>query len=518
MSFAARLLAEAVDDLSLALLAALVIVTVLAQTIARDERRRLRGIYVLVVLHFLLLPVLAGLRAEPASGWYSDARLAAAVFYVLAAAGLFGSFVFGVCLPRIGLQAPRILRDVLAAALGIVAIIVVANRLGFPLSGVITTSAVLTAVIGFSLQDTLGNVMGGLALQMDNSIEVGDWVKLGDGTRGRVSEIRWRYTAIETRNWETVIVPNGVLMKGQVTIEGRRGGQPMQHRRWVYFNVDFRYQPTDVIAAVNEALQSAPIERVALSPQVHCILMELQESYARYAVRYWLSDLAVDDPTDSVVRTRVVFALKRASIPLSMPAHAVFLTEENVERKAEKTRVDHDRRLRAVGQVDLFDALDDDTRTRLADRLRYAPFTRGEAMTRQGAEGHWLYMMCSGEASVRVATEGVEKEIACLGPGNFFGEMSLMTGARRTATIVATTDVECYRLDKHAFQDVIRERPELAEGISAILARRKAGLTAAQEGMDHEARERRLAEDKRAILRKIRDFFGLEKGPHIATA
>ena len=518
MSYAARLLDEAVDDLSFALLAALIVMSILTQLVARDERRRLRGIYVLTALHFVLLPVLGWLRAEPGSGWYNDVRLVGAVFYVLAASGMFGSVVFGALLPRIGVNAPRILRDVIAAAVGVIAIIAVANRLGFPLSGVITTSAVLTAVIGFSLQDTLGNVMGGLALQMDNSIEVGDWVKLGDGTRGRVSEIRWRYTAIETRNWETVIVPNSMLMKGQVMVEGRRANQPTQHRRWIYFNVDFRFQPTDVIGAVDEALQAAPIERVAMKPQPNCILMDLQESFGHYAVRYWLSDLAVDDPTDSVVRTRIYFALKRAGIPLSIPAHAIFLTEENVERKAEKTRVDRERRLKAIAEVDLFDVLDDATRAKLADRLRYAPFTRGEAMTRQGAEGHWLYMIITGDASVRVATEGAEKEIARLRPGNFFGEMSLMTGARRTATVVAMSDVECYRLDKTGFQDVLRERPELAEAISAILASRKAGLNAAQEDLDQEARERRLADDKRAILHKIRDFFGLDGGRHVASA
>src|SRR5690606_10443581 len=108
------------------------------------------------------------------------------------------------------------------------------------------TSAVLTAVIGLSLQDTLGNLLGGLALQLDSSIQVGDWVKLGD-VSGRVSEIRWRYTAIETRNWETVVVPNSIVMRSQVTVLGRRRGSPLQWRRWVHFQVDFRTPPNDVI-------------------------------------------------------------------------------------------------------------------------------------------------------------------------------------------------------------------------------------------------------------------------------
>src|SRR5262249_59283316 len=143
---------------------------------------------------------------------------------------MVGALLFGVLLARIHLRAPRILRDLLAAATSIVAILAVADRLGFPLTGVLTTSAILTAVLGFAMQDTLGNVLGGLALQLDNSIAVGDWVKVGD-LRGRVAEIRWRYTAIETRNWETVIIPNGMLMKGQVVVDGRRHRPPMQLRR-----------------------------------------------------------------------------------------------------------------------------------------------------------------------------------------------------------------------------------------------------------------------------------------------
>src|SRR5262249_45644797 len=103
-------------------------------------------------------------------------------------------------------------------------------------------------------------------------------------------------------------------------------------------------------------------------------------------------------------------------------------------------------------------------------------------------------------------------------PGNFFGEMSLMTGARRTATVVALTDVECYRLDKAGFQDILHERPQIAEGVAAILASRKAGLMAVLEGLDHEARDRRLADESRAILHKIRDFFGLSDDQHSVSA
>lgn len=491
----------------------LFVTILLVRHYALAESKRVRAMVILTALHLILVPVVGILRHRGAMQAYDEVWLACMVFGALAVVGMVSVTLFGTILPKLGLRSPRILRDVLSFVAAVVWVIAIAKQAGFPITGLITTSAVLTAVIGFSMQDTLGNIMGGLALQMDNSIQVGDWVKVGD-VNGRVSEIRWRYAAIETRNWETVIIPNSVLMKGQVTVLGRRHDAPYQWRRWVWFNVDFRYQPTDVIDAVNAALQAHPIPRVAAEPKPHCILMDFHESYCRFAVRYFLTDIAVDDPTDSEVRTRIWFALKRAGIPLSIPAHAIFMTEDNETRKAEKTRADRDRRLRALSQVDLFAPLSDAEREQLAEGLRYAPFTRGEVMTRQGAEAHWLYMIVEGAASVRVAVDGgLEKEVATLQAGQFFGEMSLMTGEKRSATVVASCDVECYRLDKSAFQEVMRAHPELAERVAEILARRRVELIAAREGLDAAARDRRMEAAKVDLVGKIRNFFGLGDQP-----
>jgi small-conductance mechanosensitive channel/CRP-like cAMP-binding protein len=475
---------------------------------APQERRRFVPAVVLTGLHLALL-VVAGVLEARGSASVSVVRLPSRVFHAMALVSMAGLVLFTVVLPRVRVRTPRILQDVVVAGASIVAIFAVASREGFNLSGIIATSAVLTAVIGFSLQDTLGNIIGGLALQMDDSIKVGDWIKVGDVT-GKVSDIRWRYTAIETRNWETVILPNSLLLKGQVIVLGRRTGAPLQWRRWVWFGVDFRYQPSDVIGLVEEALRAAPIEAVAREPPPNCILMDLTESAGRYAVRYWLTDLAADDPTDSVVRTRICVALRRARIPLAIPAHAVFLTEESEDRKTAKSRQEHVRRTEALRKVELFASLTDADRDELAQGLRHAPFTRGEVLTRQGAIAHWLYMVIGGEVSVRVTAEGgLEREVARLGPGDFFGEMSLLTGEPRSATVVAMTDVECFRLDRSAFQTILERAPEMAEQVAEVLARRRVELVAVRDGLGQEARQRRLDADKHDILDKIRSFFGL---------
>lgn len=471
----------------------------------------MRGPLILYGLHLATVAA-AALWKWLGSDAYRDVNLLARVFGAICLIQLASVAVFVVLLPRVGFQTSRIMRDVMTAAASIVAVFSLASRAGWNLSGLIATSAVLTAVIGFALRDTLGNVIGGLSLQTDQSIQIGDWIKVGDVV-GRVVDVRWRYTAVETRNWETLIVPNSVLTTEKVMVLGRRRGEPLQLRRWIWFNVDYRHSPAEVSRVVVEALTQAPIPDVAAEPPPHCVLMDLHESYARYAARYWLTELAFDDGTDSVVRTRIYFALQRAAMEFSMPAHAVYLTEA-AERDERRGREEKERRADALEHVDLFRPLTTEDRGLLAESLHYAPFVTGEVLTRQGAEAHWLYLILRGEVSVRVTADGgLEKEVARLGAGDFFGEMSLMTGARRSATVVALTPVECYRLDKDAFQRIIRDRPAIAEPVAEILARRRTELVAVRENLDQEAQRRHFAAAKSDLLGRIRDFFGLADEP-----
>lgn len=425
---------------------------------------------------------------------------------------LLALLAFNIILKPLHQTVPRIVRDLLVAA-GYCAVgLTLLSRAGLSFSGLITTSAVLTAVVGFSLQDTLGNVMGGLALQMDKSIQVGDWIRL-DQSVGRVTEIGWRHTAIETRNWETVIIPNSVLMKAQVVVLGRRQEQPIQLRRWIYFNVDFRVSPTDVIQKTLEIFNGEQLPGVALDPKPSCVLYEFKESYCVYALRYWLTDLANDDPTDSLVRGRIYFALKRAGIPLSIPAQSVFVTDDGQSHKKLKREQELNHRLQALKQVEIFHQLQAEELKHLAERLRPAPFAQGEIITRQGAEAHWLYLITKGSAEVNVTVDGlVRRGIAKLYAGDFFGEMSLLTGAKRSATVVALEDVECYRLDKDDFHEILHRRPELAEHISHLLAQRQVELDSAKEGLGAEADLARVKHAQHDILGRIKSFFSLSNG------
>ena len=132
-----------------------------------------------------------------------------AIFRFVSAIALIrlgGFAAFRLLLPLVRSQPPRIVEDLAIVGLYVIYGFAQLRGAGLDLSSIVTTSAILTAVIAFAMQDTLGNVLAGMAVQLDNSVRIGDWIRI-DNVSGRVRDIRWRSTLIETRNWETVVIP-----------------------------------------------------------------------------------------------------------------------------------------------------------------------------------------------------------------------------------------------------------------------------------------------------------------------
>src|SRR5947207_3350481 len=267
-----------------------------------------RSVY-LNTLWLFLLGVLgqAGALAFEALDFPGVASALHTIFRIVTAISLIrlvGFGLFRLLLPLMGRVLPRILEDVVFLVLYVVYGLAQLRGAGVDLSSIVTTSAILTAVIAFAMQDTLGNLLGGLSIQVDNTVQVGDWVRIDD-LAGQVRDIRWRSTLIETRNWETIVIPNSMIMKGRVSILGRREGQPLQWRRALTFMVDPRVPPARVIATINEELRDAPIPNVARSPAPNTVMTGFEHGNLNYQLRYWLTNLLEDEVTDSTVRVHL---------------------------------------------------------------------------------------------------------------------------------------------------------------------------------------------------------------------
>src|SRR4029077_12344315 len=114
----------------------------------------------------------------------------------------------------------------------------------------------------------------------------------------------------------------------------------------------------------------------------------------------------------------------------------------------------------------------------------------------------------SGEVLIQ-SEDGERRQVATLTAGDFFGEIGLMLGIPRTATVRAIEDTDCYRLDKEAFIDILHNRPEIAEHIAHVMARRRGELEAIREDLDADTRRHRMANAQQDIIARITSFFGL---------
>jgi CRP-like cAMP-binding protein len=229
-----------------------------------------------------------------------------------------------------------------------------------------------------------------------------------------------------------------------------------------------------------------------------------------YDLRYWLTDLLEDEMTDSMVRVHLFASLQRAGIRIAEEQRTVHaVTRDEAHADAVKKR-EIGRRLEMLRGVDLFSVLSEDEMNEIAERLQYAPFARGDVITKQGNVAHWLYIIMFGEAEVRYEPQmGVAQHVSMLRAGQFFGEMALLTGESRSATVVAKTDVECYRLDGKSFQGLLLKRPEIAEGISRVIGSRRPDLEKVREAFATQPGA--ATSEQRDLLTRIRRFFGLRR-------
>jgi small-conductance mechanosensitive channel/CRP-like cAMP-binding protein len=482
------------------------VLTLISFAFGQARRRGVIPMLVVVLIGLGLLMV-----RERAIDWFGTPTVSVVIREValgvmaLAIIKIAVIFVFQTLLARRGI--PKIL-DEFVIALGLVAYgIYRLDAVGVNLAGIITTSAVITGALAFSAQETLGNLWGGIALQLEKTCRIGDWVRI-DNMTGQVVSIRWRYMAIATVANETIVIPNSTVMKNKITVIGRRGEEPAPWVRYVPFELEYGPSPSRVITGLEEVFAHSEIANVARSPAPRVMCVALKESGVEYAVEYRLIDPSKYWRTDSWIFSHLYAALKRLEFGIPYPRRVVELRGDS---RVEAAQADFQARLHALSCSDLFGALTNDEREQVAPALTPFPFADRDVVFKAGDEADSLYLLAEGD--VRVVGEdkdGKRFDLARLSAPTYFGEMGLLLGQPRTATVVAEGEALCYRLDKDGFDDVLHARPELAEILGRVLARRQAENDATVKALDTEARARQSGSRATEFMRRIQQFFGLQ--------
>jgi small-conductance mechanosensitive channel len=477
----------------------------IALLIRSPPRRAMLGMLVVIALGVLGLWAYeshaAAMHTRTASVMAREALLVMIAFGVIQISVLF---VFQTLLAR--RRIPRILNEFVVALALIGYAIYRLDAVGVNLAGLITTSAVVSGALAFSAKETLGNLWGGIAIQLEKTCRIGDWVRV-DTVTGQIVSIRWRYMAIATINNETIVIPNGVVMQNRLTVIGRRGEERTAWRRYVPFEVEFDHAPARVIAQLERALAHAQIPWVAQQPPPSIGCTGFKESGVEYSVAYDLTDAAQYWAVDSLVRVHVYAALMRQGLGIPFPRRVIEVRRDERPNLAQR-EVDH--RIAALSTMDLFASLTDAERGALARKLVTCAYVPDEIVFRAGEPADSLYLLAQGRVDVvSEAGKNARHKLATLVAPAYFGEMGLLLGQPRAATVVAIGEALCYRLDKEGFDAVIRARPALAEMLAHILAERQAANDATLQALDAEVQSGRSATGKTDLIRKIQQFFGL---------
>ena len=357
---------------------------------------------------------------------------------------------------RVPERFPNIVQD--AIIIGVFAVVAT----GLMKEKFLTTSAVGAVVIGFALQDTLGNMFAGLALQVERPFSVGHWIKVG-GYEGRVTGITWRATQLRTKSGDSVVVPNNIISK-EAIVNYSEPEAPT--RLMVEVGVSYDVPPNRVKAVAIEALADAPL--VLKSPPPEVAVADFAASSIAYRVKFWIADYAADDVARDQVRTAVYYAFRRQGIEIPYPIQVEYRREPTDSEMPVADRAGY------LAAVDLFALLPEAERDQFAALSSERLFGAGQTVVRQGQAGESMFVVCRGRVRVIVGESGAE--VATIGPGGYFGEMSLLTGDARSATVAAMEDCLLLEITAADFRRIALSHPEVLVKVSHAVENRRTGL------------------------------------------
>ena len=403
---------------------------------------------------------------------------------------------------RVAWAMPKIFIDILRCLLLLIALLVVLWDAGIDAGELVAGSALVTAALGFALKDTLGNVFAGLAIHAEHPFEIGDWIQYDANQAhiGRVVEVNWRATKVITLDEAYVIVPNGQLAQASI----RNFTKPASwSRRSIFVVTPYEVSPQRVQRIILDAIRGS--FGVLEQPAPSVVTSNFTERGVEHWVRLFTNDFDKRDRVDGMARDRIWFALARHGIEIPTATQAIRLTQLPPPPLPEAAEATLARRVESLERVSIFAGLSPVHLSRLAAEGSELRFAGGEPVIRQGEPGESLFVVLEGSVEVSAREEGgAPVVIATLGPGAFFGEMSLMTGAARSATVAAKTESRLLEIDKITLRHVLEEQPSLVETLGAALTARSGERSSVL------ARDGRKDEPTTPdIFQRIRDYFAM---------
>lgn len=398
---------------------------------------------------------------------------------------------------------PHFLRQVVALLIYLVALLLVLN-IGYhaeaELKGLLAGSGIAAIIIGFATQDLFGGIISGIALQISQPYKVGDWLNIQDRF-AEVMEINWRSTRLRTNDGIYLDVPNYTIARGTIV----NLHYPTEvHAMRIRVGAEYDVPPNRVKDALYRAASSA--EGVLPSPPTKVFVVDFAESAVIYEIKFSMGNHRAYNEVSDAIRTNIWYEFKRQNIKIPHPIRTL-----EIQRPSKRDE-DKEATARAILRSEpLFESMSDAQLENVLQSGRIQRYGRGESLIQEGDQGDSMFVMLNGTAAVSIAKNGSGIRVGMMRQGDCFGEMSLLTGEPRSATVRADGDCEVLEISKEVMAGVLRDSPQCLAQLSQLLAKRKLeGESVMKDAISRGGDPGKKEQEYRAsFLTRLRNVFEL---------
>ncbi|PID27975.1 MAG: hypothetical protein CR982_04880 [Candidatus Cloacimonadota bacterium] len=397
-------------------------------------------------------------------------------------------------------KTPKIIHDIILLVIYIfVFFTILKAQLGIDLTPIVTTSAVVSMVIGLALQDTLTNFIAGLMIHVEKPFNITDWVSINN-TEGKVIEINWRTTKVLTFNNDFLIIPNNSIIKNEMV---NYNFPSTRHVLPLNIGASYDAPPSKVKSVILDILKSC--DDVLRFPNPIIRLTSYDDFSINYEIRVWIDDYGKKKLIEDSVLSKIWYAFNREGIKIPFPIRDVYHHTPNKESNDNNSDA---LKLKLLSDVDIFSSLSVEDLKSLSSKSKFVEYGVEEYIFMQGDEGSSLFIVSKGSVEVIINNNPV----ATLSKGNFFGEMSLLTGENRSGSVRVVDDVQIMEITKEDLSFYLNKEPNLVSSISEILAARERDniLSLSKNSNKSLSNSKSIDYEKKStLLKSIKSFFNI---------
>lgn len=418
----------------------------------------------------------------------------------------------------VGRAMNRSIPEILRTLIGVmIAFVVVGGVLSTvfhqSVAGLWATSGVAGIILGIALRPMILDVFSGLAVNMELIFKLGDWIQIDGGNKsatysGWVHEISWRTTQLRNRDGDIVVFPNSFLASSVVI----NHSLPIsKSRRALKVVVDPSVLSTRVKRILDAAVKAVINDETGPlpDPPPKVVISGYTHMGVEYTLLFWLNrETQASYTVDDLVLRAAHEYMNRAGITIAHPKQDVYLTKE-FERSI-NIKLTEDR-VRFLQNIELFEDLDQYQVLELAKKLKHHRCEQGKVLVACGDPGASMFVIIEGLLEVLSSSTlgGAEVKLGQLVPGQFFGEMSLLTGAPRSATVVAALDSVVFEVTKEDIKPLLMNNPDLVRNLSAIVASRQLKNVERMKEASQQEKQKQEEDFSHMLLSRIRRFFNM---------